>query len=63
MQDRMTAQQTAEYLGVNRETIYRMARRKEIPHFKLGQRIIFSQSSIEEWIREQEEANKSASSF
>ncbi|NIK11159.1 helix-turn-helix domain-containing protein [Alkalibacillus almallahensis] len=63
MQDRMTAQQTAEYLGLNRETVYRMARRKEIPHFKLGNRILFSKSSIEEWIREQEEANMSASSY
>ncbi|PKR79210.1 DNA-binding protein [Halalkalibacillus sediminis] len=63
MQGQMTAKQTAEYLGVHLDTIYRMVRRKEIPHYKIRTRIFFSQSTIDEWIKDQQQQNQSVSSF
>jgi len=34
----MTVREIAKYLGVHEMTIYRLAKRKEIPCFKLGGR-------------------------
>ncbi|KIL71910.1 helix-turn-helix domain-containing protein [Bacillus badius] len=51
----LTPQQIADYLGVTRETIYRMVRKNEIPHFKIRSRIFFSKETIEAWIRDQEQ--------
>ncbi|KIL73728.1 helix-turn-helix domain-containing protein [Bacillus badius] len=51
----LTPQQIADYLGVTRETIYRMVRKNEIPHFKIRSRIFFSKETIDAWIRDQEQ--------
>ncbi|UOQ95650.1 helix-turn-helix domain-containing protein [Halobacillus shinanisalinarum] len=50
----MTVDETAEYLGVCKDTIYTMVRTDEIPHFRLRRRIFFSQETIDVWIKEQE---------
>ncbi|MFD2637724.1 helix-turn-helix domain-containing protein [Piscibacillus salipiscarius] len=57
MTDRMTAQQTADYLGVCLDTVYRMARKKEIPHYRIRRNVFFSKQSIDNWIKEQEQDN------
>ncbi|SDX61552.1 helix-turn-helix domain-containing protein [Salimicrobium album] len=49
----MTAQETAEYLGVCTETIYIMCRRKELPYLKIGRRIFFKKDMIDEWMMKQ----------
>jgi excisionase family DNA binding protein len=48
----LTVQDVAEYLGVHRDTIYTMVREKQIPHFKVRRRILFTVESIDAWIRE-----------
>lgn len=53
--ERFNVKEAAEYLGVCVDTIYTMVRRREIPHFRLRRRIMFSKSAINDWIREQEE--------
>lgn len=55
--ERFTVQQVADYLGVHTDTIYAMVRQKQIPHFRLRRRIMFSKSAIHAWIREQEAEN------
>jgi excisionase family DNA binding protein len=50
----LTVQEVAEYLGVHRDTIYTMVRQKQIPHFRIRRRILFSREAIDAWIREQE---------
>ncbi|MBY6276800.1 helix-turn-helix domain-containing protein [Symbiobacterium thermophilum] len=50
----LTVQEVAEYLGVHRDTIYAMVRQKQIPHFRIRRRILFSREAIDAWIREQE---------
>jgi excisionase family DNA binding protein len=38
----LTVQEIAEHLGVHRDTIYTMVRQKQIPHFRIRRRILFS---------------------
>jgi len=57
MQDRMTVAHAADYLGVHTDTIYKMVKQKEIPHFRLRRRIMFSKRAIDEWIMLQEKHN------
>ena len=37
----MTAEQVAEFLGVDRKTVYDYANRDQIPHRRLGKRLLF----------------------
>lgn len=52
--ERMTAQEAADYIGCHKETIYRMARRGEIPHWRIGRNVRFSKTSLDEWKERQE---------
>jgi excisionase family DNA binding protein len=51
----VTAQEVADYIGVHLDTIYTMVRQKEIPHFRVRRRILFSLETIDAWMRELEE--------
>jgi len=51
----MTAQEAADYIGVHKETIYVMARKKEIPHIRIRRRVFFSQDTLDAWMRELEQ--------
>lgn len=53
----LTVKEVAVYLGVHQDTIYMMVRKKEIPHVKLRNRILFTRESIDTWLREQEYMN------
>lgn len=46
----LTATEVAEMLGVSRETIYRLARSNQIPHFRVGTALRFSKEKVKEWI-------------
>jgi len=48
----MTADEVAKLLGVNRKTIYEAAARGEIPHRRLGRRLIFERSCMLSWLRQ-----------
>jgi excisionase family DNA binding protein len=47
-----TADELAELLGVNRKTIYEAAARGDIPHRRLGRRLIFEKGSVLAWLRQ-----------
>ena len=49
-----TARQAAEYIGVSYWTILNLARQGEIKHFRGGNRLLFRQESLFEWMVEQE---------
>ncbi|AST93041.1 MULTISPECIES: helix-turn-helix domain-containing protein [Sutcliffiella] len=51
----LNVQDVAEYLGVHSDTIYTMVRQKQIPHFRVRRRILFSIEAIDAWIRDQEQ--------
>jgi excisionase family DNA binding protein len=46
-----TADELAELLGVNRKTIYEAAGRGDIPHRRLGRRLIFERVAVLTWLR------------
>jgi excisionase family DNA binding protein len=52
--ERMTAQEVAEYIGCTPYTVYKLARNKEIPHWRIGRNVRFSKSSIDKWKKDQE---------
>lgn len=54
----LTVQNVADYLGVHPDTIYNMVREKQIPHFRVRRRVLFTKDAIDVWIREQEDATK-----
>lgn len=53
----MTVKEAAPYLGASEYKLREMVRRKEIPHYRVGNRILFRKATIDEWINEQEEKN------
>ncbi|WP_028983295.1 helix-turn-helix domain-containing protein [Sporolactobacillus terrae] len=53
-EERMTAQEAADYIGCAKYTIYKLARQKEIPHWRIGRNVRFSKSSIDKWKHDQE---------
>ncbi len=48
----MDVEQTAGFLGVDRKTVYDYAGRGEIPHQRLGKRLLFSRTAIVAWLGE-----------
>ncbi len=52
MQKIMTVDQVARYLGVVPDTIYRRARRGEIPAVKMGKVWRFPKATLEKWLND-----------
>lgn len=50
----MTVKEMASYLGIHLDTVYKMARAGEIPHYRLRSKILFSKEAVDEWIKEQQ---------
>ena len=48
----MTVSEVARYLGVVPGTIYRRARRREIPAVKMGRIWRFPQEALDKWLNE-----------
>ncbi len=46
----LTADEVAEFLGVDRNTVYEYANRGQIPHQRLGRRLLFSRSALIVWL-------------
>lgn len=48
--DVMTADDVAVFLGVDRNTVYDFAGRGEIPHQRLGKRLLFRRGALVSWL-------------
>ena len=48
--DILCADDVATWLGVDRKTVYYAATRREIPHQRLGKRLLFSRAAIVAWL-------------
>jgi excisionase family DNA binding protein len=48
----LTADEVAALLRVNRKTIYEAAQRGEIPHRRLGRRLVFERGAVLAWLRQ-----------
>jgi excisionase family DNA binding protein len=51
VRDAMTADEVAAFLAVDRKTVYAAVLRNEIPHRRLGKRILFSRDAVMGWLR------------
>jgi excisionase family DNA binding protein len=51
MEKLMTIKEVAEYLQLEEHTIYKMARKGEIPAFKIAGQWRFKKDMIEEWLQ------------
>lgn len=49
----LTVSETATYLGVSNDTIYKLCRDGAIVHFRIGSRILFKKGKIDEWVDSQ----------
>jgi len=54
----LTSEDVAELLQVDRETIYRMARRGELPAIKVARHWRFRAAGIERWLRELQDGER-----
>ena len=50
----LTIEETAKYLGVSYWLVCQMIRRNEIPHFRIGGRVLLRKKSIDEYMEQQE---------
>lgn len=46
----LTTQQVAQYLNVDKFTIYRLVAKKQIPAFRVGNQWRFKKSILEQWL-------------
>ncbi len=53
MSENMTIREVAELLRLSRSQVYALAQRKEIPHTRLGKRIIVNRRDLTEWVGRQ----------
>jgi excisionase family DNA binding protein len=54
----LNADQVADLLGVGRNSVYEAANRGEIPHRRVGKRLIFSRTAVMEWLQGKAPANQ-----
>lgn len=47
----MDAEAVAEYLGLSKDTVLRMATRRQIPYVPVGKRKRFTKEAIDAWVR------------
>lgn len=50
----MSVKEAALYIGVSKDIIYELSRKKSIPHLRVGRRILFRKSVLDIWMYEQE---------
>jgi excisionase family DNA binding protein len=48
----LTLEQVAEYLNVDKFTVYRLLAEKELPAFKVGNQWRFKRKMIENWLKQ-----------
>lgn len=54
----LNVEQVADLLGVGRNSVYEAANRGEIPHRRIGRRLIFSRTAVMEWLQGGKPANQ-----
>jgi len=57
----LTLEQVAEYLNVDKFTVYRLLADKDLPAFKVGNQWRFKRKMIENWLVKNSSANRTHS--
>ena len=50
----MRADKASEYTGVSKNTLYRWARERKIPHLRQGRVVLFNRDEIDRWFNEKQ---------
>lgn len=53
----MTVKEAAPYIGASEYKLRELVRQKKIPAYRIGNKIMFRKSSLDEWIANQEKQN------
>ncbi|QHZ53399.1 helix-turn-helix domain-containing protein [Paenibacillus larvae] len=53
----LDVKEVAEVYGISDKKLYDMCKKKQIPHRRLGSRIVFSSAALDAWGREQDKNN------
>ncbi|MBY0005739.1 helix-turn-helix domain-containing protein [Priestia aryabhattai] len=53
----MSVKEAALYIGVSKDTVYELTRKKNIPHLRLGRRILFRKNALDIWMCELEKSS------
>jgi excisionase family DNA binding protein len=56
--DVLNVDQVADLLGLGRNTVYEAANRGELPHRRVGRRLLFSRTAVLEWLAGKTPANQ-----
>jgi excisionase family DNA binding protein len=54
----LTLEQVAEYLNVDKFTVYRLLSDKDLPAFKVGNQWRFKRRMVESWLAKNSNANR-----
>jgi len=57
----LTLEEVAEYLNVDKFTVYRLLSDKDLPAFKVGNQWRFKRKMIENWLAKNSNANRKSS--
>jgi excisionase family DNA binding protein len=49
----LTATETREWLRLSSSKLYSLVKKKEIPHIKLGGKILFDKAKVQTWLETQ----------
>lgn len=58
----LTAEQVAQYLTIDKFTVYRLVAQKKIPAFKVGNQWRFKKELVDEWLRKNSNLTREAGS-
>lgn len=51
MQQLLTIKEASTFLNIKEKTLYSLAAKKEIPHYRIGKIIRFNQSELDTWLQ------------
>lgn len=52
--DKMTVKEAAPYIGSSEYKLREMVRGNEVPHYRIGNKIMFRKTTLDDWITKQE---------
>lgn len=54
----LSIREAARLLGVCERTIWTLTKERQLPHVRIGRRVLFSRKALHDWITQQEAANQ-----
>ncbi len=47
---KLSLKEVSKYLGVSDKTVYRMVSNREIPHYKIGRKLVFDTKDLDQFL-------------